>query len=145
MPVKSDEEFYHRWTKDSFRKYVKENWVNIQSDRNRRTDLSAYWFIEGKCIHCGCPRDHYNMKVSPEPYRCSVCCKKDMTDEQYNHRMTMIAFVQDEIIPKGTEAMFAYVKRTLTHGFSLDPIELDKTIKKGGEKHGDHDPDNQLG
>jgi hypothetical protein len=107
---------------------------------NRVTAIEKKWdagilrSLDGQCMKCGCPKDNYHMKVSTSPYECATCQRKQLGDDEFMKRMEMVAFVQDEIFPLGDKAIFAYVKRTLTHGFSLDPIKLDQTAK--GESDG---------
>jgi hypothetical protein len=119
------------WTRASYREFMANNHATAMQ---KNWDAGILRQMNGQCMTCGCPKDDYHMKISPSPYNCSVCEKKTLGEEEYNKRMEQIAFIQDEIHPQGSRAIFAFVKRTILHGFNTDPLSLDKVMK--GESDG---------
>ena len=120
-----------RWTRADYREFMSNNKATALE---KNWDAGVLRQMNGQCMMCGCPKDDYHMKISPSPYNCSNCEKKALGDEEYQKRMDRIAFIQDEIHPQGSHAIFAFVKRTILHGFSTDPLKLDKVMK--GETDG---------
>lgn len=125
MPKPSSDGFTG-WTIPKYREFMKDNYVTA---KERDWDAGILRNLDGQCMVCGCPKDDYHMKISTSPYNCSLCEKKTMSEEEYQKRMERIAFVQDEIHPQGSRAIFAFVKRTLLHGFSIDPVKFDKIVE----------------
>lgn len=94
MPKKRTSDDFSRWTRDSFIQYIDEK---IQMGMKvSQCEKANYWQAKGSCMRCGCPKTDEKMILSPSPYICSLCYKKNHGQEAYDHVMGIMAPIMED-------------------------------------------------